>query len=107
MNTEQINEEVPKYKKKKQSSTSRSTNKSKHKHQYKEVLFVKENRPHRGKYCTICGKIGHMNFFETEPTEQMYYRVLDSDEVYEKYKHLEQKRIEDVFQKFVSVEVEA
>ena len=97
------NSEVPKHKKKTKSSTSKSSNKSKHKHEYIECLFIEKGHPHRGTYCGICGKIGDIHFFEAERTDQGYYRQLDYDEVYEMYKHLEQVRIDDIFQKFVPV----
>ena len=95
--------EIPKHRKKTKSSTSKSRNKTDHKHEYKECLFIKNERPHKGSYCTICGKIGDMGFFETVRTDIGTYRVMDSDEVFEKYKHLEQVEIEDVFQKYVPV----
>ena len=45
-------------------------------------------------------------FFETERTDQGYYRSLDSDEVYEKYNDLENIVIEDIWQKFVPISQE-
>ena len=44
-----------------------------------------------------------MKFFETEKTDKGFYRMLDNDEVFEKYKDLERIEIDDVFQKFVPV----
>ena len=96
--------EIPKHKKKKQSSSSKSKNKSKHKHEYTECLFIEKGHPHRGTYCTICGKIGDIHFFETEKTDKGYYRQLEYDEVYEMYKHLEQVQVDDLFQKFVPLD---
>ena len=95
--------EVPKHKKRKQSSTSKSSNKAKHKHEYKECLFINKEHPHRGTYCTICGKVGDIHFFESERIEGGMYRQLDYDEVFELYKHLEQVHIDDIFQRFVPV----
>ena len=45
-------------------------------------------------------------FFETERTEQGYYRSLDSNEVFEKYKDLENIVVEDIWQKYVAVSQE-
>ena len=53
--------------------------------------------------CKICGKIGDLHFFETEKRDEGYYRSLDSDEVFEKYKHLEKYYIEDIWQKYVPI----
>ena len=101
-----IDNEIPKYRKKKQSSTSKSNTKSKHKHEYKEVLLIHNNRPRRATVCKICGKIGDLHFFEAERTEQGYYRSLDSNEVFEKYKDLENIFIYDIWQKFVPISQE-
>ena len=99
---ENINNEIPKYIKKKESSVSKSKVKSKHKHEYVDCLLVKDNdRPYKATYCKICGKIGNINFFETERTENGYFRILDNDEVFEKYKDLERFYIDDVWQKYV------
>ena len=95
--------EIPKHRKKRKSSTSKSSNKSKHKHEYIECLFVENGYPHRGTYCSICGKIGDIHFFETEKTDNGYYRQLDYDEIFDMYKHLDQVEIEDIFQRFVPI----
>ena len=95
--------EIPKHRKKKPSSTSKSKEKSKHKHEYKPCLLICDNRPHYATICKICRKIGNLHFFETEHTEQGYYRNLDPDEVYEKHKDLEKYYIEDIWQKYVPV----
>lgn len=100
---EEEKSEIPKHRKKTKSSTSKSSNKSKHKHDYKECLFVENEHLHRGTYCKICGKIGDMHLFEAVRTEEGNYRQLNYDEVFEKYKHLEQVHIDDLFQKFVPV----
>ena len=96
-----FNNEIPKYRKKKQSSTSKSDTKSKHKHEYKEALLVYNDYPHFGTVCKICGKITDLHFFETVKTEEGYCIVLETDEVFEKYKHLEKYYIDDIFQKYV------
>ena len=101
-----IDNEIPKHRKKKPSSASKSKEKSKHKHEYTECLLIHNNHPHRATYCKICGKIGDLHFFETERTEQGYYRSLDSDEVYEKYKDLEKIVIDDIWQKYVPINQE-
>jgi len=98
--------ESPKHKKKTKSSTSKSSSKSKHKHEYRECLFIERGHPHRGTYCSICGKIGDMHFFEVERTDDGYYRQLDYDEVFKMYKHLDQIKIDDIFQKFVPISKE-
>lgn len=95
--------EIPKHKKKRESSTSKSINKAKHKHEYVECLFIEEDeRPCRGTYCKLCGKIGNVKLFETEPSDYGL-RMLDYDEVFEKYKKLEQVHIVDIFQRYVPI----
>ena len=101
-----IDNEIPKHRKKKQSSASKSSTKSNHKHEYKEVLLIHNDRPHWATVCKICGKIGDLHFFETERTDQGYYRSLDFDEVFERYKDLENIVIDDIWQKYVSVSQE-
>ena len=101
-----IDNDIPKHCKKKQSSTSKSSTKSKHKHEYKEVLLIHNNRPHWATVCKICGKIGDLHFFETGKREDGLYRQLDYDEVFEKYKDLENIVIDDIWQKYVSVSQE-
>ena len=101
-----IENEIPKYRKKKQSSTSKSNTKSKHKHEYKEVLLIHNGRPHWATACKTCGKIGDLHFFETEKREDGLYRQLDYDEVFEKYKHLENIVVEDIWQKYVPISQE-
>lgn len=94
--------DVPKYIKKKESSVSKSKVKSKHNHEYVNCLLVKDNdRPYKATYCKICGKIGNINFFETERTENGYFRILDTDEVFEKYKDLERFYIDDIWNDYV------
>ena len=101
-----IEHEIPNHRKQTHSSTSKSRIKSKHKHEYKEVLLIHNNRPHWATVCNICGKIGDLHFFEGEKTEEGYYRSIDTDEVFEKYKDLENIVIEDIWQKYVPISQE-
>lgn len=101
-----MEEDVAKYRKKKESSTSKSKTKSKHKHWYSECLLIHHDHPHRAEYCTICGKIGNVHFFEAERTEDGYYRQLDYDEVFHRYYDLPRFNVDDIFQKFVLLEGE-
>lgn len=97
-------EDIPKYQKKKESSTSKSDSKSKHKHDYsKECLLISDNHPHHAIYCNVCGKIKNIAFWETERTNEGYYRTLNNDEVYEKYKDLEKIYVDDIWQKYVPI----
>ena len=102
-----FNNEIPKHKKKKESSTSKSDRKSKHKHEYIDCLLIDENmkHPYKSEYCKICGKIGNVSFFGTRRDEETGYMIMLSDEeMFEKYKHLEQFRVGSVFRdKYVSI----
>lgn len=95
-------DEEPKYRKKTKSSTSKSRTKSDHKHEYVDCLLIHNEHPHVGNYCKHCGKIGDIRFFEVELVDGLY-RQLDYDEVFELYKHLEQIKIDDMFQKYVPI----
>ena len=92
-----FNDEIPKYKKK---SNKKTVSKSKHKHIYKDCL-LKEDRTNSlllSKYCTICGKVGDIEFFVSERIEgTKYYRVLSDKELLEKYSDYEVKEIDDIF----------
>lgn len=99
--------EVHKHIKKKESSVSKSKEKSKHKHEYVDCLLIENNRyPHKAKYCKICGKIGDFEIFELEEFENGLFRILDHDEVFEKYKDLEKFYVDDIWQKYVILENE-
>ena len=101
-----FNDEVPNYKKKKPSSISKSKAKSKHKHIYEDCLLIdNENIPFKSEYCTICGKIGNMQWFITEPCKDnpKAHRMLGCDEVYEHYKHLPQFKVNNCWDKFVTL----
>lgn len=96
-------DEIPKYRKKKPSK-SKSASKSNHKHQYEDCLLVdEENRPHKAQYCKICGKINNIKVFETERDDKGFYKMLTSDEVFQKYKDLEQFQVKDIWNKYVSI----
>lgn len=99
-------DETPKYRKKKLSSTSKSFEKSKHKHEYIMCLLLEQARPYPASYCKICGKIGNVAFGSTERLEDGRYRLLSDEEVFEKYKHLEQIQVETIWQKYVPVNKE-
>ena len=99
--------EVPKHIKKKKSSVSKSKEKSKHKHEYMNCLLIDEdNRPHKAAYCKLCGKVSNIKFCDTEKTDRGTYRMLKSEDVFEKYKNLPRIYIKDIFQKYVSTGVE-
>lgn len=101
-------EEIPKHRKKKDSFTSKSSSKSKHKHDYsKECLLITndDNHPHYATYCSICGKIENVKFFESEKEDSGYYRILDVEEVYEKYKNLEKIYLDDIWQKYIPISI--
>ncbi|MGN0623189.1 MAG: hypothetical protein ACI4JA_04470 [Oscillospiraceae bacterium] len=96
-------DEIPKYIKKK-SSKSKSANKSDHKHQYEDCLLVdEENHPHKAQYCKICGKINNMIFFENERIDERLYRMLTDNEVFQKYKDLEQFQVKSMWDKYVTI----
>lgn len=95
--------EVPKHIKKKKSSVS----KSKHRHEYIDCLLIEDDgKPHKATYCKICGKIGDIKFCETEKTDHGTYRMLNTQEVFEKYKEILQISVKDIFQKYVPIDVE-
>ena len=50
--------------------------------------------------------ISDLHFFEAEKREDGLYRQLDYDEVFEKYKDLENIVIDDIWQKFVPISQE-
>ena len=98
--------DTPKYIKKKNSSTSKADAKSKHKHEYVDCLLVERenNYPYPASYCKICGKVGYSSCFEiTENTDSGYRRLLSNEEIFEKYKELEQIKVDRHWQKYVPV----
>ena len=95
--------EDQRHQKKKQSSISKARTKSRHKHLYKECLFVnKKGRYEKGKYCTICGKVGERTL-ETERITGNTYRKLADREIYETYEHLEKVEIEETIPKYLPI----
>ena len=100
------NNEISKYRKKKPSK-SKSTNKSDHKHQYDDCLLVDlKNRPHKAEYCIICGNINNVKAFETEILDGGHFRMLTYDEVFQKYKSLKQFQVKDMWDKYVSINID-
>ena len=88
--------EEPKYRKKKDSSVSKSKVKSNHKHQYEQCLLVCPSHVFRASYCTLCGKVRGIKFFETESIGHGLLRMLTSEEVLERYNDLERFEISDL-----------
>lgn len=100
------NNEIPKYRKKKPSK-SKSASKSDHKHQYDDCLLVDEkNRPHKAEYCVICGKINNVKAFETERIDGGRFRMLTCDDIFQKYKSLKQFQVKDMWDKYVSINID-
>ena len=93
-----------KHRKKKESSKSNAKKKTGHKHIYTPCLFVKDNHPYASEYCTICGKVGETKFFQAEKIAGGYYRILESEEIYQRYHNLAQIYVENMFPKYVPVE---
>jgi len=100
--------EIPKYRKKRKSTISKAKRKSRHEHIYKECLFLCQNNKfsrsiYRGTYCSICGEIGNVHFFESEQVKgRAFYRMLNSNEILEKYKNLEILEVFNPFQKNIN-----
>lgn len=101
--------EIPKYQKK---STRQPPKKFKHKHKYKQCLIMQKDkqvydklitRYHLAEYCIICGKIGDIKFFESEPYGEGYARILTNEEVLEKHKDLEVFEVSDIWSKYVTI----
>lgn len=106
-----IDNEIPKYRKKRKSSVSKSKEKSKHKHEYVDCLLVEpDKRLHKATYCKVCGKIGNVNFFETEESNHGrygIYRMLNKDEIFKKYKDLKQIHVDNIRQKYIPIKQES
>lgn len=80
-------DEDVKYRSKKKKKTPK---KSDHKHIYEECLFIWDNRVHRGERCSICGKVGDVHFFETEPCENSrFVKMISGKQVLDKYPDLD------------------
>ena len=99
-----LGNDIPKHKKKKASSVSDTKSKSNHKHQYDECLLVAQGKPRRAKYCTLCGKIGNVNFFDFAKTECGFHRQLRDEEIFRKYHRLEIIEVQDFYQKYIPAE---
>lgn len=101
-----LENDIPKHKKKKESSISKSNSKSKHKHEYAECLLVedKSKTPYKATYCKICGKIGDLMLFDTVPYGNYEYRMLNANEMIEKYKDLKCFYVDNIWQKYVCVD---
>ena len=100
---QKVEKDIPKYLKKKESAVSKSKMKSKHKHQYKDCLFNSGNSFCKGQYCVIGGRIGKINYFETEKTEDNRRILLISDKILEKYKGLPIFEVDTHLQKYISI----
>lgn len=100
------NNGIPKYRKKKPSK-SKSASKSDHKHQYDDCLLIdEENCPHKAEYCVICGKINNVKAFETERIDSGRFRMLTYDDIFQKYKGLKQFQVKDMWDKYVSINID-
>lgn len=97
-----IENEIPKYRKKRNSSTSASKSKSSHRHEYSPCLLMEKGRPHRAEYCGICGKINNLQFFECVPQNGLQ-RMLQDDEILEKYKDLPKFEVDSIWEKYVPI----
>lgn len=68
---------------------SEANRKSDHKHLYEFALVKTEDIYRRIKYCTICGKINNIFFFETIKVEGMHFnKIMTSKEILSKYNDL-------------------
>ena len=83
------------------------TSKSKHKHLYEPCLLKDDSNGlySRGEYCSICGKIGKVNYLESVPSERPgFSRLLTSNEIKEKYKDLKTFTIKSILEdKYVTL----
>ena len=94
-----IEDDLPKYKKKMKSNCSKSKRKSDHKHQNKDCLLIVDGRPYLASYCILCRKICSWDYC-MEKCEGGYRELL-KEEVYSKYKDLEQIDVKDLFVKYI------
>lgn len=94
-------DEVPKYRKKR---SKRKVSKSSHKHTYEDCLLIYADEvPFKACYCTMCGKIGKVQFIITKRTSEGYHIMLSHAEVLERYNHLKKFHIYGYDQKFVDL----
>ena len=68
------------------------------------ILLIADSKPYLASYCTVCGKIRSWNYC-LEKCEGGY-RELPKEEVYSKYKDLEQIAIKDLFVKYVPLKAD-
>lgn len=94
-------DDVGKYKKKRNSNVSKSRAKASHKHNKKECLLINKERPYYASYCSICGKIH--NWSVPTVKDDIGYRMLESEEIFEKYKGLTQFYVDDLWNKYISI----
>ena len=88
------------YRKKKLSNSSKAKAKSDHKHVNKACLLIcNSTYVYYANYCIVCGKI--INWEIPMEKESGYYRELSREEIFEKYRDLEQKEITDIFDKYI------
>ena len=99
MKNKEPENDIPKYKKKTKSNCSKSKSKSDHKHQNKDCLLIVDSRPYLANYCTVCGKIRSWDICMEK--YEGGYRELHKEEVYIKYKDLEQIAVKNLFVKYV------
>lgn len=92
--------EIPKYKKKSNGSVSKAMYKSKHKHKNTGCLLIHKGKPYIASYCLVCGKIKEWDYCK-ERYQNGTYRLLSDDEVYTKYKDLEQIEVDNLYQKYL------
>lgn len=82
---------IPKHRKK----SKKKSKKSDHKHLYEPCLvhWLIQDSSHimKGERCSVCGKIGDVDFFETEPVEgkPRLCKLLGGKEILEKYPDLD------------------
>lgn len=96
--------EIPKYIKKRKSSASKSKEKSNHKHIYTDCLLIEYSKPYKAKYCKLCGKIKDIKIKEFIELDNDSKRILSDAEIFENYNNLEHFQINDIFQKYVSID---
>lgn len=95
--------EIPKYFKKKNPSISKAKEKSKHKHLYIDCLLIEDGRPYKSTYCTVCGKIKNTKFGEFVLLDNGKNKMLNDNEIFEKYKDLTHFKVYSIFQKYVLI----
>lgn len=98
--------DIPKYKKKKDSSRSNSKSKSNHKHNYAKCLIThSSNNYYPATYCTVCGKIGKLDFLPLIDDEKFYNfkRIMTNEEICNLYKDCPIFVVPKLFSKYVDL----